>query len=529
MSYKVEFLPSGCTVELSENETLANAARLAGVELETPCGGQGRCRRCKVVVIGPTTDDGRELLAPWEWEAGIRLACRCRALGDLVVMVSSTVLSKMKVTAEHGPLCNLPLDPIVKEGHGLAVDIGTTTVVASLLDMGCGEELLTASDYNHQIIAGEDVLSRMDYASEGGTAALRGMVLETINGLIDRMNDEVKVDVRVVSIAANTVMTHLFLGVDPSPLRNPPFRPLVSKTSISGREAGLNVGGDATILLFPSLSSYVGGDIVADILYSGMHKDDRLTLLIDVGTNGEVVLGNSDLLVACSSSAGPAFEGGEVSCGTRACPGAVESVFIDDSGIKISTIDGAPPIGLCGSGLIDLLAQLFLNGLIDKKGYFTERAKTIDDDSFKILPLHSIREGLYISEPEIHSIIRTKAAIFAASRTLLSNLGLSFSDLDRVFIAGGFGRHIHLESAITIGLLPDLPRERFHFLGNAALAGAKEVLLHRSKWAEAQDIVRKMTYLDLSSDASFFDEYTSALFIPHTDESFFPAQRNKSL
>ncbi len=529
MQRKVTFLPQDVTVDVEDGDSIMKAATIAGVDIVLPCAGQGRCGKCKVSVIGVTGPDGKEQLKDSEWEAGVRLACVSSIEGDCTVMVSSPIEQGISATVDHTPLRDCGFSPLAEKGFGLAIDIGTTTVAATLMDLSDGSEVSTYSDYNNQVLYGEDVLSRMEFASEGGTERLRGLVLKTINGMIANMNEAYNGKMAMAAIvAANTVMGHLFLGIDPSPLRNPPFVPLMYQNRLSGADSGLDINPKAEVLVMPCLSSYVGGDVTADVLHSGMHNDPRLTLLIDVGTNGEVVLGNDEFLIACSSSAGPAFEGGEVECGTRACPGAVETVRIEDGEFHFSTVGEAEPIGFCGSGLIDLVAQLFLDGRLDKNGRFANGDGLTDDGDVRRLSI-PCGKGMSISESEVQSIMRTKAAIFAASSTLLKNLGMGFKDLDRILIAGGFGRHIDLENAISIGLLPDLPKERFEFIGNAALAGAKSALLCKDTRDEMEQLVPRMTYLDLSNDPSFFDEYSSALFLPHTNLSLFPSLESRSL
>lgn len=528
MQRKVTFLPQNVTVEVEDGDSIMKAATIGGVDIMLPCAGQGRCGKCKVSVTGVTGPDGMEQLKKDEWEAGVRLACVSSIEGDCTVMTSSPIEQSISATVEHTPLRDCDFSPLADKGFGLAIDIGTTTVAATLIDLSDGTEVRTYSDYNNQVLYGEDVLSRMEFAAEGGTERLRGLVLKTINGMVANMKEAYNGKmVMAATVAANTVMGHLFLGVDPSPLRNPPFMPLVNHNRINGSESGMDINPKAEVMVLPCLSSYVGGDVIADVLHSGMQSDPRLTLLIDVGTNGEVVLGNEEFLIACSSSAGPAFEGGEVECGTRACPGAVETVTIENGDFRFRTVGDAEPIGFCGSGLIDLVAQLFRSGRLDKNGRFADDQDVTDDGDSRRLSLPC--GGLSISESEVQSIMRTKAAIFAASRTLLKNLGMDFKDLDRVLIAGGFGRHIDLDNAISIGLLPDLPKGRFEFIGNAALAGAKSALLCDSMRREMTDLPPRMTYLDLSNDASFFDEYSSALFLPHTDIALFPSSGSRSL
>lgn len=426
---------------------------------------------------------------------------------------------------------------------GLAVDVGTTTVVASLVDLNTGETLETASSYNKQIALGEDVIARIDYAGEekDGLDRLRGLIIGTINELIGEMGNNDNVFSAVLS--GNTTMTHLLLGLSPENIRKEPYIPVANiPPHVKAKELGINIHPEAVIYLMPSRASFVGGDITSDILVSGMHKRDELALLIDVGTNGEIVLGNKDWLAACSCSAGPAFEGGEVKWGMRAAEGAIEKVAITRQSegrfnVYYETIGGGKPKGICGSGLIDLLSEMFDAGIIDKAGRIGEilserireadgqrefvvvRAKDADTDGRDIV----------ITEADIKNIINTKAAVFSASYVLLKSMDLEPEALDRIYIAGGFGNYLDLKKSVRIGLFPDVPFERFQFLGNASLSGAKTMLLSREKKEEAMEIFRNMTYIELSTNKGFFDEFTSAMFIPHTDIGLFPSLRSQGI
>jgi len=447
----------------------------------------------------------------------------------------------------------------VSRNFGVAVDIGTTTVALQLVDLSTGEMISQVSDYNRQLMYGEDVLARIMYGEDHGQERLRHMIIDTINHMLARVcgNEDICVgkgnkvcpqEVMAVSVAGNTTMMHMFLGLDAKCIRYSPYTPV---TNLSPRtnagELGLNINPRASVHLVPGRASYVGGDVMADVVASGMAKSEGICLLIDVGTNGEVVLGNMDWLLACSASAGPAFEGGEVCHGMRAGDGAIEKVSLV-RGVQYSTIGKARPKGLCGSGLIDLLAQMFLTGVLDKKGHLqpSERvregesgkeyvlvySKDAEKDGYDLkatgmtcCPTDKVerRRDITITEEDIANIIRTKASIYAAAEVLLDTAGIDFTDLERVYIAGGFGHHIDLDNAVAIGLLPDLPRDRFTFLGNASLDGAKQCLLSREKREEALAAHRATTYVELSTDQRFFDRFSSASFLPHTDLGRFPS------
>ena len=413
---------------------------------------------------------------------------------------------------------------------GAALDIGTTTVVLSLIDLLTGRTLATASEYNRQSRAGDDVISRIAQAEEGGLEELQDLVIQTINHLIMEVRASAsklvgQCDITAMSVAGNTTMMHLFLGLDPSHIRYDPYIPVTNMPPlVRAKDLGLGINPNAPIYCVPGRASFVGGDIIADVISSGMHKRDELALLIDVGTNGEVALGNNDFLVSCSTSAGPAFEGGEVACGMRAMAGAIERISISERlDIKAKVIGGRAPLGICGSGLIDLVAQMFLRGIIDKKGRIqdiaSKRIRRTDEGGEFVVVQGDRGKGkqIVITDSDLANIIRTKAAVYAGCSVLLKALENVFEDLDRVYIAGGFGNYIDVENAILIGLLPDLPRERFRFIGNAALAGAVQTLLSEPKRSEARQVYEAMTYLELTNSQLFFDEFSSASFLPHTD------------
>lgn len=421
---------------------------------------------------------------------------------------------------------------------GAAIDIGTTTVALELVDLRTGQVLAQASDYNRQMVAGEDVLARIAYAEEKGPERLQELIIGTINRLVERLcsvdgQGNVRFhadDIKAVSVGANPAMAILLLGLDPKHIRYEPYIPAFHESPmVRAAEIGLRAHSRAPVYCIPGRAAYVGGDVTADVLLSGMHLRDELSLLIDVGTNGEVVLGNREWMVTCSTSAGPAFEGGEVSCGMRAMNGAIDSVTISNGELKVSTIGSREPVGICGSGLIDLVAQMFQGGWIDRKGRFvsdvSERIRNIDGVVSALV--HSGEADILINEDDIANILRTKAAMYAGCAVLLNSVDLTFDDVDRAYIAGGFGSHINVANAQLIGLLPDVPRERFEFIGNGSLGGARTCLLSSDARKAARSIFDSMTYLDLSSSSMFFDQYSSALFLPHTDLDQFPSVKER--
>jgi len=425
---------------------------------------------------------------------------------------------------------------------GVAIDLGTTSIVVYLMDFASGRVVDSASAYNKQISCGEDVISRIIYAKrKRGLEHLQKLAVETINDLLTELQQRNGIElyeIHEVTVAGNTTMTHLLLGLDPRHLREEPYIPTISAApKLNAGELGLHANMLARVHVLPSVGSYVGGDITAGVISSGMYVAERLTLFIDIGTNGEMVLGNKDWLLSCACSAGPAFEGGGVRHGMRATAGAIEDVFVDDATFEPSfrTVDDAPAVGICGSGLIDLLGELFVTGLLDKSGHLdrsapTDRVRVLDGVPEYVVCWAS--EGgadhdIALTESDITSLIRAKAAIYAGYEVLCTSVGVDLADVEQIFIGGAFGQYINVEKAIRIGLLPDQPPERFHFLGNTSAQGAYAALLCVNIRHDVLDVAAKMTYLELSADNSFMDEYTSALFLPHTDLDVFPTVRDK--
>ncbi len=420
---------------------------------------------------------------------------------------------------------------------GLAIDIGTTTIVVYLVDMKTGRILAAASGHNRQAACGDDVINRIVCAEKDGGRKLSALVLSTINALIEEDlviigKNYKKID--NVAIAGNTTMIHLMLQIDPRYIRRQPYIPVVSEFPIlKGGNVGLKVNPDAAVFIMPGPASYVGGDIVSGILYSGLYAEDKLTLFIDVGTNGEIVLGNREWLICASCSAGPAFEGGGIRWGMRAEEGAVEKVRIDRATYEpeLSVIGDQPPRGICGSGMIELISELMLAGIIDQAGKFHAdtghpRITKIGDEPAYILAFAretAMDEDLVFMETDIENLVRSKGAIYAGFTVLLNHMGVDFSMVDRVLIAGGFGQYLDIEKSIMIGMLPDIDRRKFTYLGNSSVAGAYMALLSAKNREKARNICKSMTYLDFSSNPGFMDEFVSALFLPHTNLSAFPS------
>jgi uncharacterized 2Fe-2S/4Fe-4S cluster protein (DUF4445 family) len=440
------------------------------------------------------------------------------------------------VARSHGgyELVDLRPGTDATRAFGLAVDIGTTTVVVHLVDLGTGATLGAAGALNRQVSYGDDVISRMIHAGEpDGLEQLRRAVVGELNVLVGRLADthDVRGDEIVTAVVAgNTTMVHLFLGLPPDEIRRAPYVPVVAVPPVQhALEVGLRIHPRATVTAMPGVASYVGGDIVADVLASGMDTASELTMLIDAGTNGETVIGNRDFLICCACSAGPAFEGGGISSGMRAARGAIQRVEVTEEGaLTWATIGGMPPRGICGSGLVDLVAALLRAGWIDRSAQLRPDAPLVRTGpagpEIVVVPAAATAIGrdITLTNSDLENLLRSKAAVYAGASLLARRLGVEMTDLQRVYVAGGFGTYLDIGNAIQIGLLPDVPVERVTFIGNGSVTGAKMGLLSYEALRRAGDVATRMTYRELSADEAFMDEYVSAMFLPHTDCGRFP-------
>jgi uncharacterized 2Fe-2S/4Fe-4S cluster protein (DUF4445 family) len=627
----VVFKPSGQVLEVEVGTLLSDAAVQAGVALNLPCGGQGRCGRCRVKVEhGAVSRRSSVRLSSAELEEGWALGCQAVIKGDAIIFVPEQERIEIEFVArtvgaerialaaefsgeldpsvrrihavleppslddqttdwdrlsrelwlQHGiqnVTASLPMlrtlardlreaewnvtavlemgDPVVNSCtpprlidilpgdqtdrcYGVAIDIGTTSNVIYLVDLRAGRVLDRASAYNAQIAAGEDVISRIVFSQKrDGLQRLQKLVLKTLNGLIEELTSRNQIPPRQISkavAAGNTTMIQLFLELDPKYIREMPFVPTVSQPlPVTAEEVGLGINPQATVDCLPMVGAYVGADITAGVLASGMYDTDALTLFIDVGTNGELVLGNRDWLITCACSAGPAFEGSGVRHGMRATAGAIEEVWIDHRTYEptCQTIGQLPARGICGSGMIGLLAEMFITGIVDKGGKIQRDLPTprvrVGDHGGEYVIVWANQSGvgtdIVINEVDIESLLRTKGAIYAGFSVLVRSVGIELADVEQVFISGAFGQYINVEKAIQIGLLPDMPWDRFHYLGNTSVLETFYSLASRPMRREVIQVARKMTYLELSADNTFYDQFMSALFLPHTDITAFPS------
>jgi uncharacterized 2Fe-2S/4Fe-4S cluster protein (DUF4445 family) len=491
------------------------------------------------------TDDWSRLTTAFRQQAGVEAVAvslpLLRRIGPILRDGEWNVTAVMEVdratrTTQHVRLIDLRLDQAPL--FGLAIDIGTTTVSCWLVDLISGRVAAQAAEYNDQISRGEDVISRIIYASKNGSSyEMQALVLETINFLINAVCEKAKVDAKDIfkaTIAGNSTMVHLLLNIPASSIRLAPFVTAINHVpALTAYDLGLKINPEAAIDCLPGVASYVGADITAGVLASGMEDDEQLTLFMDVGTNGEIVLGNRDWLVTCACSAGPAFEGAGVVNGMRATRGAIEEVWInsDTHEPTYRVIGNTKPRGICGSGLISLLSEMFVTGVLDKGGNLNTHLESPRVRSGEHGLEYVVAWGnetwhghdIVMTHVDVDNLLRAKAAIYAGFSVLADRVGVSLDSVERFLIGGSFGKYINVEKAVQIGLLPDMPWEQFQFLGNTSVKGTYLALLDRAQRDRISEIASRMTYIELSADNMFYEAFTSALFLPHTDLAKFPS------
>ncbi len=423
--------------------------------------------------------------------------------------------------------------------YGVAVDVGTTTVAAQLVHLRTGKVLGVRGSHNKQARYGEDVLSRIVFACDvGGTEKLEILqkaVADNINTLIDKLCSEKGVsrnDITSIVAAGNTTMSHILLGLPPCFIRLDPYTPIADLyPMVAAKEIGVEINPNGVLYTVPCVASYLGGDIVAGVLACGIPDRPEISCLIDIGTNGEIVIGNNDWMVSCSASAGPAFEGVGMSCGMKATKGAIQKVEIEGDEVRYKTIGDAKPRGVCGSGLVELLYELAKNGIVDIDGKIRKgSSKRVIELNGKLAYVVAYPEEtedgrrIVLEQTDIEHLMRSKGAIFAALKTLVDYVGFSFDDIEKIYVAGGFGNYLNLEKAIGIGLLPDVPKERIEFVGNTSLMGARMILLSIHALERAVEISQTITNIELSVYDPFVREYMAALYLPHIDaKKLFPS------
>jgi len=622
------------TIDCNPGDNLLEAARRANVAIDAPCSGNGSCGKCRVKLLEGTLDSIKSRhISDEEWEAGWRLSCNSKVVGDCTVLVpdiASAYQSRMKTADLSSPeelaifekaqaglaasgiaftndfravvltmsaptpddtmpdnerltwaiqealgveTVSIPYPVMVKLAHtlrehdftvcvkgqlqgstfrcmelcapedtaivGCAIDIGTTTVTMVLTDLCDGKLLAKGSSGNGQIRFGADVINRIiEQSRPGGKKKLQdAIVKETLTPIIANLCKAANISARSIlrlSIGANTTMNHLLVGVDADPVRMDPYIP--SFFGWEGLLAGdlhLPTNPLAPVVIAPNIGSYVGGDITAGTLAAGLWDTDEMSLFIDLGTNGEIVFGNRDFLMSCACSAGPAFEGGDISCGMRATDGAIEACTIDsetmEPALTIVGDAGQKPVGICGSGIIDIISELYRCRIINPKGLFVREGDRVKRDEhgmgrYVIATANESETGreISINEVDIDNFIRAKGAIFSAIDTLLQSVDMTPECIDKVYVAGGIGSGINMKNAVNIGMFPDVELSKYHYIGNSSLTGAYAMVISDEAIAKCAEVAANMTYLELSTYPGYMDSFVAACFIPHTDARLFP-------
>lgn len=493
--------------------------------------------------------DVTRLIAGLKEKAGVR---RCEISLAVIQELPKILRSndfKVTVTVMHSVkeggknrLIHIQSGDTSNRNFGLAVDIGTTTIYGQLVNLQTGEILCQYGKFNDQISYGEDVISRIIVAEKpAGLNKLQQVTVTCINSVLGKIINEAKVnreDISTITLAGNTTMTQLFLGIDPSPIRRAPYVPATTLyPPLQPKDVGLSLSDHTEVLLFPNVSSYVGGDIIAGLMGSGMYRRDEVTLYLDIGTNAEIVIGNKDWLVCTACSAGPAFEGGGIEFGMRATKGAIEDFSIHPNTLEpmLITIGNAKPCGICGSGLITMTAVLFEAGVINNKGKFSREMNTnriresggIWEYVLAWKDETAINRDITLTELDIENLIRAKGAIYSGCMTLLTEVGLSMDMIEHIILAGGFGSYIDLEKAMTIGLLPELDTDKISFIGNGSLFGATMSGYTNKIRQDVVEVTGKITNFELSETPSYMENYVAAMFLPHTDIEAFPKLKSR--
>ena len=622
--YRIQFSPIYKAVTVEAGTTLLEAAGRAHIAIDSVCGGDGICGRCKMIVReGEVQSAVSPLLTREEIREGVVLACQSTVQGDLRVEIPEGTRAKDKILFdqdaerfravqpgvkerefEKSPLVSkvlLKLDRptldnnlsdcqriqyLVEKTTGIStmqtglkiirrmpeilrqnnftvtatigmrrgiaeimdicggdtsadnamavVDVGTSTIVVHLVDAVRMTTIGAQACFNSQATYGREVTARIISAEKRGAEHLQHLLVEDINGLIAALaakNGVSLKNITAVVCAGNTIMMHFLLGIPTRNIRRDPFIPVtVDPPPFRAAELGIKINPRGLLFAIPGIGGWVGGDIAAGILATGLDEMDRVGMLIDVGTNGEIVLGNRDWLIACSASAGPALEGAGIECGMMAHQGAIERVYVEDDAIRYEVFGGGPPDGICGSGIIDLIAVLLERGIINRAGKLADGcdpAVRLADGrgEFVLVGKGESLSGreIRISQDDIESVITAKAAIFAAARIMVERLDLSFSDIDRLFVAGGFGSYIDVENAIAIGLFPDLPPSKIVYAGNTSIWGGKLAALSGEARDKLREITNRTTYFDLMGTDDYVEQFRQAMFLPHTDIELFPS------
>ena len=514
-----------------ENKTLLEILLSAGEFVDNPCNGMGKCGKCKVRILeGVCTEisnDERKRLKPEEVESGVRLSCLVHPMSNLTVEL-------MQKKLEHKVLTTGKMPEFKKDegliGFGFAIDIGTTTVVATLVNLETGEQLSSASDINAQKHYGLDVLTRITYEyehGEDGIIDLQKAIVDSLNELMLSACKQSSVQieqVRKINVAANCTMMHMLLGADARSIGKAPYQPAFKEAKeLPAKEIGLKGSEDCVLYCLPHVSSYIGADIVAGAYVCEMHKSTDNELFIDIGTNGEIVLAKGGKLYSCSCAAGPALEGMNISSGMRAATGAIEDVHIFTDEIKLDTIGNKKPEGICGSGILAVIRELVVNEFIQKSGVFIKPEKLADDDwRKKFIRMNGTKRELVmceepeiiVSQSDVRQVQMAKGAILSGFMALLNEAGIDMEDLDKVFIAGQFGAHLSVDSLVGSGILPACVQDKLVYVGNSSKTGAYMTLMSKEVKKEIEMLATEMNYLELSNLENYDRLYSDCMLFP---------------
>ncbi|MDO4489898.1 MAG: ASKHA domain-containing protein [Lachnospiraceae bacterium] len=522
-TYKVTFLPQNIVCEAKEGTTILEAQTQAGLEPDAPCGGGGKCGKCKVEILEGS-------------ETGIVLACQFRITCDM--KVNTHPAEKLDRILTEGFERSVQVAPGVgAEGQSfyvVAFDIGTTTIVGYLLSGTTGEEVAVASMMNPQHQYGADVISRANYVLEHqeGSEKLKNTVRKALNQLIGQLVEKAGVkrqEILQISIVGNTCMHHLFMGISPQSLVLAPYVPAVQEgMTLRAADCDLTIAEEGRILLFPNIAGFVGGDTVGCMLSVAFDQLEEMTLMIDIGTNGELVMGNKTRMVTTSTAAGPAFEGAKIECGMRGARGAISHLAVEAGELKFEVVDNEKPVGICGSGLIDILAFLIRHGFVDNYGGLAEEDDLEDPLAvsqawrlqekdgkpvFVLVPAEESGTGemIYISQKDIREVQLAKGAIAAGITIMADKLGIPVEEIRHVYLAGAFGNYMDSDNACEIGLIPYSLKERIMPIGNAAGEGAKLAVINHDEYTYACSLAGEAEFIELASEMSFQDIFVDEL------------------
>jgi len=567
-SSEIVFQPDGRRGRFRHGTTFLDAARELGVDINSICGGAASCGKCIVKIIqgrgdlGPPTPEEEKLLGVDSLEEGFRLACRCQIEGDVVILVpreSRTGTQRLQTEGKDTPV---EFDPLIRKRSvgsttqvlhggevidvlptadaptlGFAVDVGSTKLAGYLIDLSDGQVLGVETSMNPQIPFGEDIISRLSYAlkDDSSQEALHNSLVQGVKQLLADAcgkSDTKPEDVYELVFVGNTVMQHFLLDLDIEPLSRSPFMPLrLDHRDLESSSMGLGNPKGRTHVL-PLIAGFVGADCVAAILATELHRSDELCFLIDIGTNTEIVIGSREGMVACSCASGPAFEGAHIKHGMRAASGAIEGVWIDHGRLEpnVKTIDDARPLGICGSGLIDVLSEMLKAGIIDTSGRILNdvdhpRIRKREGVSEYVVAWgedSSTSEDIVVSQLDIRELQKGKAAMFSGAWMAMNHLGVKRDEIENVYMAGAFGTYINRESAINIGMIPEFPPMKIEQVGNAAGTGARMALISKSAREEAKEIARSVRYVELAAQPEYNQVFLDAMLLPHRDLGKFP-------